>query len=278
MNTTATPQKPDKPTGLTYGAYLEIDELLSLQKCRSTDPATGEAEHDELLFIVIHQVYELWFKEILHELDAVIDDLGSDQIAAGGHRLKRVLTILKTLVGQLDVLETMTPLQFASFRSFLETSSGFQSAQFRELEYLLGMKDAEHLRFFENSPTGLARLQKRLAEPTIWDAVAALLARTGLPVPSDVLDRDITLPVVESPGFQEVLLDIYRNDPQLTTLCELLTDFDEGLQEWRYRHVKMVQRTIGTQMGTGGSDGAAYLWSTVGRPTFPDLWAIRARF
>ncbi|MDG2113563.1 MAG: tryptophan 2,3-dioxygenase family protein [Actinomycetota bacterium] len=270
--------KPDKPSGLTYGAYLEVEQLLSLQKCRSTDPATGEAEHDELLFIVIHQVYELWFKEVLHELDALVGNLDGDDVAAGGHRLKRVLTILKTLVGQLDVLETMTPLEFASFRSFLETSSGFQSAQFRELEFLLGQKDTDHLRYFEDSPAELERLRRRLAEPTIWDAFAALLARRGLAVPADVLDRDIASPVVESPGLQEVLLDVYRNNPELTALCELLTDFDEGLQEWRYRHVKMVQRTIGTQIGTGGSDGASYLWSTLGQPVFADLWAIRARF
>jgi len=263
---------------VTYGSYLAIDELLSIQRCRSTDARTGEPEHDEMLFIIVHQVYELWFKQILHELDALVARLDGDAAFEGGHQLKRVLKILKTLVAQLDVLETMTPLEFASFRSFLATSSGFQSVQFRELEFLLGQKSVDHLRQFEQDPDGHGRLSRRYEQATLWDAFVRFIARRGFTVPVEVLTRDVTEPVVESPAVQAALIEVYKTHPNLTELCEALTDLDEGIQEWRYRHVMMVQRTIGTQMGTGGSDGAAYLRTTLFRPVFPDLWAIRAHF
>ena len=155
---------------LTYGSYLRIPELLSLQRCRSVDPETGRPEHDETLFIVIHQVYELWFKQVLHELDELCRHLDADAPSKGTHQLKRVLKILKTLVAQLDVLETMTPLEFASFRPFLESASGFQSAQFRELELLLGQFDVSHLDHIEHDPEDRERLERRLREPTVWDA------------------------------------------------------------------------------------------------------------
>lgn len=270
----------DPPSGdaLTYGDYLRIDELLSLQRCRSVDPDTGEPEHDETLFIIIHQVYELWFKQVLHELDAFVEYLDADAPARGGHQLKRVLKILKTLVAQLDVLETMTPLEFSSFRSFLESASGFQSAQFRELEFLLGAKSTEHLHRFDANERERTALHRRFAEPSLWDAVLRFFARRGHAIPDDVLGRDVTLPVVASPGVQRALIEIYRNEPALAALCESLTDLDEGLQEWRYRHVMMVQRTIGTKGGTGGSSGAEYLRQTLFRPAFPDLWAVRSSF
>ena len=263
---------------LTYGSYLQIPELLSLQQCRSTDPETGEPEHDETLFIVIHQVYELWFKQVLHELDALCGHLNDDAPARGTHQLKRVLKILKTLVAQLDVLETMTPLEFASFRPFLESASGFQSAQFRELELLIGQFDASLLDLVEHDTDARERLERRLGEPTVWDAFVRHLARTGFAIPDAVLERDVTLPHEPSTQVQAVLVEIYRSDPSLTVVCELLTDFDEGFMEWRYRHVMMVQRTIGTKQGTGGSDGAAYLRTTIMRPAFADLWAIRTSF
>ena len=263
---------------LTYGSYLRIPELLSLQQCRSTDPDTGEPEHDETLFIVIHQVYELWFKQVLHELDELCRHLDNDTPSKGTHQLKRVLKILKTLVAQLDVLETMTPLEFASFRPFLESASGFQSIQFRELELLLGQFDASLLDLVEHDTDARARLQRRLQQPTVWDAFVRYLARNGFDIPASVLERDVTLPHEPSTQVQAALISIYRSDPALMAICELLTDFDEGFMEWRYRHVMMVQRTIGTKQGTGGSDGAAYLRTTIMHPAFPDLWAIRTSF
>jgi tryptophan 2,3-dioxygenase len=263
---------------VTYGSYLRIGDLLSLQQCRSVDPETGRPEHDETLFIVIHQVYELWFKQVLHELDALCGHLDADAPFKGAHQLKRVLKIFKTLVAQLDVLETMTPLEFASFRPFLENASGFQSAQFRELELLVGQFEAAKLDLVDHDADARRRLDRRLWEPTIWDAFVRFLARRGFDVPASVLGRDVTLPHEPSAELQATLLEIYRSDPALSAICELLTDFDEGLMEWRYRHVMMVQRTIGTKPGTGGSDGAAYLRTTIMRPAFPDLWAIRASF
>jgi tryptophan 2,3-dioxygenase len=263
---------------VTYGSYLKIDELLSLQQCRSVDAETGEPEHEETLFIVIHQVYELWFKQILHELDELVRRFGQDRPHRAGHQLKRVLKILKTLVGQLDVLETMTPLEFAEFRAFLEDASGFQSAQFRELEFLLGVKDHVSVEWFERNPREYANLTRRFTEPTLWDAFLHLLHRLGYDIPADVLNRDVTQPVEPSEALQRTLIEIYREDSSMAVLCEALIDFDEGLQEWRYRHVMMVQRTIGTKMGTGGSDGATYLRSTLFHPAFPDLWAIRSAF
>ena len=256
---------------MTYGSYLKIDELLALQQ-----PESNPVEHDELLFIIIHQVYELWFKEVLHELDEMVDHLNDDRPALSGHQLKRVLKIFKTLISQLDVLETMTPLEFTSFRSFLANSSGFQSAQFREIEFLLGLKTRDHLDRFSGNEREFANLTKRYNEPTLWDAFIGYVSRQNYNIPQEFLSRDLTEGVSESPGVQAALVEIYRNDPAISRLCESLTDLDEGLQEWRYRHVMMVQRTIGAKMGTGGSAGVEYLRSTLFRPAFPDLWAIRA--
>jgi len=237
---------------VTYSSYLKLDELLALQQPLSDGP-----EHDETLFIVIHQVYELWFKEMLHELDYLATLLIAHDTPRALHTLKRLLTILKVNVAQIDILETMTPLEFLSFRDRLETGSGFQSFQFREFEFVLGL------------------MQRRLAAPTLWDAFLRYLADGGHAVPAGALARDVTQPVAESAALQPVLLNAYRRDPEARTVCERLVDLDEGLQEWRYRHVKMVQRTIGGRRGTGDSAGAAYLMTTLNRPAFPDLWAIR---
>ncbi len=259
----------------TYGSYLAIPELLSLQRPVSVDDRTGEPEHDEMLFIIIHQVYELWFKQMLHELDQVVEHLDGDQRGSAAHHLKRVLKILKTLVGQIDILETMTPAEFASFRSFLANASGFQSAQFRELEFLLGVKDRIQLDWFTGDEG--RRLQDRYEASTLWDAFVRLMARNGGGVPTELLDRDVRQPVIENTSLQATIIDRYADD-SFANLCETLTDLDEGLQEWRYRHVMMVRRTIGTKPGTGGSDGASYLTTTLFKPVFPDLWAIRVQF
>jgi len=265
---------------LTYSNYLRLDELLSLQSPRSEGP-----EHDEMLFIVIHQVYELWFKEVLHELD-LLAELFAAEVADGDdpgdtvprilHTLKRVLSIFKTLVGQIDVLETMTPISFGSFRTRLEEASGFQSPQFRELELLLGQRDRKMLRYHEGHPEALERLERRLAEPSLYQSFLGFLGRCGHEIPGELLAPLDDAPPPEHPAVRAALLRVYRGDDRLAQVCERLVDLDEGLQEWRYRHVKMVERTIGSKRGTGGSSGVAYLRSTLFQPIFPDLWAVRA--
>jgi tryptophan 2,3-dioxygenase len=257
---------------VTYSSYLKVDELLTLQQPRSAGP-----EHDELLFIVIHQVYELWFKELLHELDRVARLLKDDDPHKAQHTLKRVLTILKVMVAQLDILETMTPLEFLSFRERLEAASGFQSDQFRQIEFVLGAKSEKAIARFREGSRARAALQKRFNEPTLWDAFLQYLAREGYKVPATHLTRHASQPVEPSEEIQQILIEIYRNDSKNAELCERLVDLDEGIQEWRYRHVKMVQRTIGAKHGTGGSGGASYLATTLGRPMFPDLWEIRSK-
>jgi tryptophan 2,3-dioxygenase len=255
----------------SYSEYLKIDELLTLQRPLSDGP-----EHDEMLFIVIHQVYELWFKEVLHELDYLEQLLTRKDEARAQHTLKRVLTILKVMVAQIDILETMTPLEFLSFRDRLESGSGFQSAQFRELEFRLGRKNPKALERCEPGSAARARLERRLAAPTLWDAFLHYLAARGVTIPKAQLERDVTRPVESSPEVRRALVEVYRSQSGLAGLCERLVDFDEGMMEWRYRHVKMVQRTIGTKAGTGGSAGAEYLMTTLNQPLFPDLWAIRS--
>ena len=256
---------------VTYASYLKIDELLTLQQPRSQGP-----EHDELLFIVIHQVYELWFKELLHEFDRVIALLTSDDTHRAQHTLKRILTILKVMVAQLDILETMTPLEFLSFRARLEAASGFQSDQFRQLEFVMGAKSDKAIARFPEGTRARTALQQRFAAPTLWDAFLRYLAREGYPVPEAQLTRDVAARIEPSSEVQAILVALYRSDPKNAELCERLVDLDEGVQEWRYRHVKMVERTIGAKMGTGRSSGAEYLRNTVGRNLFPDLWDIRA--
>jgi tryptophan 2,3-dioxygenase len=257
---------------VTYGSYLCVDDLLTLQRPRSEGP-----EHDEILFIVIHQVYELWFKEMLHEIDYVRRLFEADDSYRAQHTLKRILTILKVMVAQLDILETMTPLEFMSFRQRLEAASGFQSDQFRQLEFVLGRKSAQAIARFAEGSRARGELQRRFSEPTLWDGFLRYLAREKYAVPLSQLTRDVTAPIETSPEVQDILIDVYRQDTKNSEICERLVDLDEGIQEWRYRHVKMVERTIGVKTGTGGSSGAPYLRTTIGTPLFPDLWAIRAR-
>ena len=257
---------------VTYANYLKLDDLLALQQPRSTGP-----DHDELLFIIIHQVYELWFKEMLHELDRVKTLLERDESHRAQHTLKRILTILKVMVAQLDILETMTPLEFQAFRARLEAASGFQSDQFRQLEFALGKKQAKAVERFAEGSRARAALARRLADPTLWDAFLAHLARAGYAIPAAALARDATQPIGADAAVQEALVTVYRTDPANAQLCERLVDLDEGIQEWRYRHVKMVERTIGARIGTGGSAGAEYLRTTLMQPLFPDLWEIRSR-
>jgi tryptophan 2,3-dioxygenase len=257
----------------SYGEYLKVDELLALQRPLSEGP-----EHDEMLFIVIHQVYELWFRQILHEVDHLQELLSGPDGARAQKTLKRILTILKVLVAQLDILETMTPLEFLSFRDRLEAGSGFQSFQFRELEFALGWKEPKALDRYPAGSDARQRLERRLRAGSLWDTFLRYLAGSGVPVPKSELERDVTRRVEPSPALREALIDVYKSQPALAELCERMVDLDEGIMEWRYRHVKMVQRTIGTRRGTGGSAGAEYLMATLNQPLFPDLWAIRTEF
>lgn len=257
---------------LTYGEYLQLQRLLDAQRPLSSGP-----EHDEWLFIAVHQVYELWFKQILVEVERLCEVLEAGETHHALATLKRLLTILKTLVSQVDVLETMTPMSFGSFRDRLDTASGFESVQFRHVEFLLGHKRrSAALRYPEGSPER-TRLLAALEERSLWDSFVRYLQLNGFAVPQAVLTRDVTQPIEPSPEMQQVLIDVYRQDALATQLCERLVDLDEGLQEWRYRHVKMVERTIGTKLGSGGSSGAEYLKTTLFTPLYPDLWAIRVK-
>jgi tryptophan 2,3-dioxygenase len=255
----------------TYAGYLKLDELLSLQQ-----PRPGELEHDETLFVIIHQVYELWFKEVLHELDYLQHLLRSNNAPIATATLKRILTILKTLVAQIDVLETMTPLSFLAFRDRLESGSGFQSAQFREIEFILGKKGRPSFERYPEGSQSRAQVERRFIEPTLWDAFLQYLTENGYGIPKTLLERDNSKVYEPSLDVQRILVDVYKKNPGVAQIAERLVDLDEGFMEWRYRHVKMVQRTIGTKPGTGGSAGAEYLLTTLNRPAFPDLWAIRS--
>lgn len=245
---------------LSYGRYLKIDELLALQQ-----PLSSPAHHDEVLFIIIHQVYELWFKQILHELTAVVRDLEADALLAVGKHLHRIHTIQRLLEQQIDILETMTPQDFNEFRDHLNPASGFQSVQFRELEALCGVRRADTLKHMRTNPAQRARLEQRLSEPTLYDAVKALLVRRGY-----------------AAATHDDLLATFRaiyNEPDtqydLYLLLEGLIEFDERFLLWRGRHIRMVERMIGAKMGTGGSLGAAYLATTLDQRFFPELWEVR---
>jgi tryptophan 2,3-dioxygenase len=268
---------------VTYISYLKIDELLALQQPLSDGP-----EHDELLFITIHQVYELWFKQVLHEVAALQVTLQDGNSHRSMALLGRIRTIMKTCVSQLDILETMTPLQFNSFRERLSSASGFQSAQFRELEAVLGRRDQAGAKADAKSGMGMAEhliagsparalVEAAMTRMSLWDS-ALHYFNSRMAIPKELLSRDVSEAWEPHEGLQNVLIELHRNDPEASMIGEGLVDLDEGLQEWRYRHVKMVERTIGHKIGSGGSSGAGYLASTLFNPVFPDLWAIRSRF
>ena len=260
----------DDPTGrrfgeegarLTYGSYLRLEELLAQQV-----PETEPMAHDELLFITIHQVYELWFKQLLHEVGAVRTAMTEGRLWWARHLLRRVATIEEVLVQQVDVIETMTPQDFLEFRHRLAPASGFQSVQFRELEFVSGHKDPEFLRRFKGlTAAERARLEQRLDEPTLWDAYLKVLAGHGLDVGSEEAVR-------------RSLLEVARDRSRYGDAWELaegLLEHDEKQAAWRARHVTMVERQIGTKSGTGGSSGAPYLRSRLPLRFYPLLWELR---
>ena len=247
---------------LTYGSYLRVDQLLDQQRLESDPPA-----HDELLFITVHQVYELWFKQLLHELTAVRDAMFAGDLWWARHLLARVVTIEGVLISQVAVLETMTPQDFLVFREKLAPASGFQSVQFRELEFLSGAKDPGFLeRFRALTDAERARLQRRLAEPTLWDAFVHVVRRAGLAADDDAALTRSLLDVAHDRGrYGEVW-----------ELAERLLDHDANAAMWRSRHVLMVERQIGTKSGTGGSTGAPYLRSRLDLHYYPLLWDLRS--
>lgn len=236
---------------LSYGSYLKVPELLSLQERLSE-------EHDELLFIVAHQVYELWFKVVLFELEAARDEIAAGDVFFARHHLNRVNVIERLLVEQIDVLETMSPQDFVAFRSKLAPASGFQSVQFREIEFLSGLKEPKYVARLEATPEEMGRLRKRLEESTVADAFHELVKRRG------------------SPSLLEIFRDRERHG-DLFDLCEAMLDHDEAFAHWRARHVLMVERQIGGKTGTGGSTGAEYLRGTLGKRYYPDLWEVRSQ-
>lgn len=248
------------PDRLSYGSYLKVDELLGLQH-----PLSRPEHHDEMLFIVIHQVYELWFKLLLHELDATTAALDRDDLLRVSKYFRRVHTIQRLLESQIDVLETMTPHEFNQFRDNLNPASGFQSVQFREIEFLCGVRRTDTLAYIELDDAHRARLQARLERPSLYDRVKALLARRGYAIePSSAL--------VES--MRQIYADAdARYD--LYLLMEDLIEFDERFLLWRSRHVLMVERMIGQRTGTGGSSGVQYLQGTLVHRFFPELWEVR---
>ncbi len=257
---------------LTYKDYLMLDELLTLQQSQSDPP-----EHDEQLFIIIHQVYELWFKLMLHELEKIKRNFSDGDLFGSIHTFKRVRTIMKTLVEQIDILETMTPMSFTSFRDRLDTASGFQSFQFREFEFQLGYKRQDMLKHHKPGTAAHNRLLAALNDRTLIDHFYDFLEHQGQSIPESLREKNVTESTQPNKEIQDVLLHLYTSQPNIAMLFELMTDFDEGLQEWRYRHVKLVERTIGQKHGTGGSLGVEFLKRSLFISIFPDLWAIRHR-
>ncbi|WP_344972154.1 tryptophan 2,3-dioxygenase [Salinactinospora qingdaonensis] len=251
----------------TYSAYLALDELLSVQRPISE-------QHDEMLFIVVHQAHELWFKQLLHEFVELQRGLEDGDTASALHTLNRSLTILRLVVSQIGVIETLTPDQFLGFRAGLG-GSGFQSAQFREIEVVLGRRDPRILRRYPEGSSERERLERAMHRPCVFDSFLRYLAVHGHPVPPEMLRRDTSLPLEPSAGVRRVLAQAYRDGGLAVQLCERLLELDQVVQEWRYRHVRMVERVIGDKSGTGGSSGASYLRTTLFQPMFADLWAVR---
>ncbi len=247
---------------LTYGSYLRLPQLLDAQRLESDPPA-----HDELLFITIHQVYELWFKQLLHEVTAVRDAMSEGRLWWAQHLLQRVHVIERVLVQQVDVLETMTPQDFLEFRQRLAPASGFQSVQFRELEFLSGAQDPSYVdRFRGLTEEEAARLDRRLAEPTLWDAFVEVLAAEGLPAGDDA----------EVSASLRTAAHDRSSHAAVWALAEALLQHDELAAGWRARHVVMVERMIGSKSGTGGSSGSSYLRSRLSLKYFPLLWDLRS--
>ncbi|MEA1014465.1 tryptophan 2,3-dioxygenase [Sphingosinicella sp. LY1275] len=260
----------DKPS-MTYGQYLGLPQLLSAQHPISD-------HHDELLFVIIHQTKELWLKQVIHELKLARELVRADALVPVHKNLSRVSRIQAVMTLSWDVLATLTPTDYTSFRHVLGSSSGFQSAQFRQVEYLLGLKDAGHLRFQEEGSAEHEALGAALRSPSLWDEANAALARAGFDLPAAVLDRDWSEPYQPSPEVEAAWATVYRDAKRwwpLYQLAEKLVDVDDAMATWRHKHVITVERVIGFKRGTGGTAGVSYLQSTLGKRAFPELWTLR---
>ncbi|CAA9521848.1 MAG: Tryptophan 2,3-dioxygenase [uncultured Sphingomonadaceae bacterium] len=263
----------DTPASMTYGGYLGLEQLLTAQHPISS-------HHDELLFIVIHQTKELWLKQTIHELRLSRELIRSDALIEVHKSLSRVSRIQAVMTLSWDVLATLTPTDYTSFRDVLGSSSGFQSAQFRQVEYMLGLKDGSHLRHQETDSIPYLALNEELRKPSLWDEANAALARTGLTLPAEVLDRDWSETYRPSAAVEEAWAEVYRDTARwwpLYQLAEKLVDIDDALATWRHKHVVTVERIIGLKRGTGGTAGVAYLQSTLAKRAFPELWSLRTR-
>ena len=260
---------------MSYGDYLRLDTLLSAQQ-----PLSDPPQHDELLFIIQHQTSELWLKLMIHELRSARDLLASDELAPALKRLARVKHVQHTLTDQWSVLATLTPSEYAQIRPFLATSSGFQSAQYREVEFLLGNKNADMVAVFSHDETARAALDELLHQPSLYDTFLAYLARRGYAVPQALLDRDWTQPYRHDPGLVDVFAEVYAAPHDhwgVYETCEELVDLEDNFQQWRFRHLQVVQRTIGQKVGTGGSSGVDFLRRALDLTFFPELYEVRTR-
>lgn len=258
---------------LNYNSYLKIPELLKLQQ-----EISQPKHHDEMFFIIIHQSAELWFKLVLHETETLVEAFREGLVSRALKALKRITEVMNLQVHQIRLLSTLTPVEFAGFRNFLRPASGFQSAQFRIIEFTFGVREAFFLRFFEKMPEVKNHLEKIMRTPSVYDECLACLHRDGHPIPEEVLKRDVSQAWVVNPKLTEVIQDVYE-DPRehyhWVLLFEAMLDLDEALELWRKTHAVMVSRTIGQQTGTGGSAGFKFLRSRENTKSFPELWAVR---
>ncbi len=258
---------------LSYPGYLQLDTLLAAQK-----PLSNPEHHDELLFIIQHQTTELWFKLVLHELAAAIDYIRQDDLEPTFKILSRVKHIQAQLVAQWSVLATLTPTEYCQFRYVLGPASGFQSPQYRLAEFMLGNKDERMIAVHRHRPDDFQRLSEALRTPSLYDEFLRHLARRGLPVPSELIERDFTQPHVRHPALVDVFKTIYANPREYWSayeMCEKLVDIDEHFQIWRFRHMKVVERVIGMKRGTGGTSGVGYLRHMLDAQLFPEIWDVR---
>jgi tryptophan 2,3-dioxygenase len=263
----------DRPASMSYGDYLGLERLLTAQHPLSSNG-------DEMLFIIIHQTKELWLKQIVRELRLAADTIRADQLIPVHKPLSRVSRIQAVMTLSWDVLATMTPSDYSAFRHVLGSSSGFQSGQFRLVEYLLGLKDAGHLRHQPDGSAEQSALEEALRAPSLWDEANAALGRAGLPVPAEVLERDWSHPYQPSEAVEVAWAEVYRDPARwraLYQLAEKLVDLDDAFATWRHKHVTTVERIIGLKRGTGGTVGVAYLQSTLPKRAFPELWSLRTR-
>lgn len=258
---------------MTYGSYLALDQLLTAQH-----PVSVPEHHDEMLFIVQHQTTELWLKQLLHELSSARELLASDDLREALKRVARVKKIQDVMTQQWAILATLTPTEYAQFRGSLGNSSGFQSVQYRAVEFALGNKNEKMLQVFRDHPANLALLTAEWEKPTLYDEFLRYASRRGLPVPASILERDVREPYRETPELVPAIREIYQNHQEnwdLYEACEDLVDLEDNFQFWRFRHLKTVARTIGMKVGTGGSSGVGFLQRALDLTFFPELYTVR---